>query len=55
MKIFEKITDLPSLLKQCTEEEYNKMQPHIEENFDLAKNYILAEDYIYKKYNNFLL
>ena len=54
MKIFEHITDLPSLLKQCTAEEYNKMLPHIEENFELAKNYILAEDYIYSNYNKFL-
>ena len=49
MRLFKKITDLPALLKGCTEEEYNKMLPHIEENFELAKNYILAEDYIYNK------
>ena len=48
MKIFEKITDLPKLLKQCTEEGYKEMLPYIKENFELAKNYILAEDYIYK-------
>jgi len=48
MKIFQKLTDLPSLLKECTVEEYDRMLPHIEQNFKLAKKYILAEDYIYK-------
>jgi len=54
MKIFEKLTDLPALLKECTEEQYIKMLPHIKENFELAKKYILAEDYIYSNYNKIL-
>ena len=48
MKIFEKLADLPSLLKECTKKEYLKMMPYIEGNLELAKNYILAEDNIYK-------
>jgi len=48
MQIFEKLIDLPPLLKECTEEKYNKTLPYIKENFELAKKYILAEDYIYK-------
>ena len=48
MKIFQKLTDLPKLLKECTAEEYSRMLPFIKINFEKAKNYILAEDYIYK-------
>ena len=48
MKIFQKLTDLPPLLKECTVEEYDRMLPFIKINFKKAKNYILAEDYIYK-------
>ena len=33
---------------EVTEEGYKEMLPYIKENFELAKNYILAEDYIYK-------
>ena len=51
MIIFNDITQLKEKLKQCTEEFYKDNISVIQENYELAKKYTLAEDWIY---NNIL-
>ena len=46
MIIFNKLSELPALLKQCTAEFYNSKINIIEENYKLAEKYRLAEDRI---------
>ena len=43
MLIFDDITELPELLKQCTSEYYESKVEILKSNFELAKNYRLAE------------
>jgi hypothetical protein len=45
--IFNDLHDLKDKLKNCTPEYYNSKIKAIAENFELAKKYILAEDWIY--------
>lgn len=47
MIIFNDILELKQKLKQCTVDFYNKNLSAIHENFELAKQYTLAEDWIY--------
>jgi len=47
MIIFNDLIELKEKLKQCTEEYYVSIAPIIKENFELAKKYTLAEDWIY--------
>jgi Glycosyltransferase family 10 (fucosyltransferase) C-term len=49
--IFNDMYDLKDKLKTCTPDFYNSKKAAIEENFKLAQNYILSEDWIY---NNIL-
>jgi len=49
--IFNDLYDLKEKLKLCTPEYYDSKKAVIKENFDLAQNYILSEDWIY---NNIL-
>lgn len=46
MVIFETLEELPALLKECTEENYQKMLPAIQDNFERAEKFILAEDWM---------
>lgn len=46
MLIFDDITELPELLKQCTPEYYESKLDILKSNFELAKNYRLAEESI---------
>ena len=46
MICFEKLEDLPELLKTCNEENYHKMMPAIQDNFERSAKYILAEDWM---------
>jgi hypothetical protein len=43
MLIFDNISELPELLKQCTSEYYESKVEILKSNFELAKNYRLAE------------
>lgn len=47
MVIFSDLSELKEKLKQCTSEFYKKNTVAIRENFNLAKKYTLAEDWIY--------
>jgi hypothetical protein len=46
--IFNDLTDLKEKLKLCTPEYYESKLPIIKENFERAKNHLLAEDWIYE-------
>ena len=47
MIIFNDLLELKTKLKQCTVEFYQENISAIKENFKLAKQYTLAEDWIY--------
>ena len=49
MIIFDKIEDLDEIINNLTFDKYNNMKAAIQENFEKAKEYLIAEDYIYKK------
>jgi len=49
--IFDNLNDLSLIIENLTEEKYNEMKPYIEANFIKAKEYMLPDDYIYKKLN----
>lgn len=46
--IFDTLSELKEKLKDCTERYYQSKLPAIEENFQIARNYLLAEDWMYK-------
>jgi hypothetical protein len=48
-------TDIKSILKQCTPEEYQRRLPAIMDNYERAKQYVSPWDYIYEKYLKELL
>ena len=50
MIIFNNIEELSNILNNLSIEKYNDMKDAIQENFEKAKEYIIAEDYIYKNY-----
>jgi len=50
MIIFDNVEDLDKIIKDLSFEKYNSMKDAIQENFEKAKEYIIAEDYIYKNY-----
>lgn len=50
MIIFDDINDLTEIIKNLSFDKYKKMKAAIQENFEKAKEYLIAEDYIYKKY-----
>jgi hypothetical protein len=45
--MFDNLLDLKQKLKLCTPDYYERKMPAIKENFELAKKYLLAEDWIY--------
>lgn len=47
-----KMEDFENVLHELTEDKYIKMLPYIEENFQLAKKYLIAEDYIWENFLN---
>ena len=47
MIIFNDLLDLKEKLKLCTEKFYNEKLNVIRDNFETAKKYTLAEDWIY--------
>lgn len=50
MIIFDTISDLEKILKEISIDKYIKMKSAIDDNFERAKEYLIAEDYIYKNY-----
>ena len=50
MIIFDNVEDLDKILKDLSFEKYNSMKDAIQENFEKAKEFLIAEDYIYKNY-----
>jgi hypothetical protein len=52
---FNKLGDLPKLLESCTEEFYTKNLSAIKENFEIAKQYCIPEDYMWNHYFKNLL
>ena len=53
MIIFNDIEDLLLKLNSVSLEQYNNMLPAINENFEKAKEFLIAEDWIYKNTNIF--
>ena len=50
MIIFNNIEELSNILNNLSIEKYNSMKGAIQENFEKAKEFLIAEDYIYKNY-----
>ena len=45
--IFIQVLD-PSIQLELSENVYNDMIPHIKENFELSKKYLMSEDYMWE-------
>lgn len=52
MIIFNDVNELSSILSELTFEKYNLMRDAIKDNFERAKEFLIAEDFIYKNYLN---
>ena len=52
MIIFNELSEVTDIINNLSFEKYNSMKSAIEENFEKAKEYLIAEDYIYKNYIN---
>lgn len=52
---FNNIDELPHILEKCTEEFYLKTLPVIKENFEIAKEYCIPEDYLWNNHFKNLL
>ena len=50
MIIFDDIKELKNILDGISLEQYIMMKDAIEDNFERAKEYLIAEDFIYKNY-----
>lgn len=50
MIIFDDVKELEEIIKNLSFDKYNDMKDAIEDNFEKAKEYLIAEDYIYKNY-----
>ena len=50
MIIFNDISELSQILNNLSIEKYTEMKSAIEDNFERAKEYLIAEDFIYKNY-----
>jgi len=50
MIIFNSIDDLAKILDELSFDKYEQMKDAIEKNFEAAKEYLIAEDFIYKNY-----
>ena len=49
MYIFDNINELKNIIDNLTESDYNSKLKYINENYGLAKKYIIADDIIYEK------
>ena len=47
---FNNIEEVENIIKTCTEEFYQKKSEAIKENFELAKQYVIPEDYMWNYY-----
>ncbi len=54
MLIVDTMEDIGAALTNATPEVYESMLPAIRENFELSKEYYLAEDYLHSHYNDLL-
>lgn len=52
MIIFENMSDLSYIMENISLDKYNAMKDAIQDNFEKAKEYLIAEDFIYKNYLN---
>lgn len=50
MIIFNRFQELNTILKELSMEKYDKMKDAIQDNFERSKEYLIAEDFIYKNY-----
>jgi len=50
MIIFDNVTELSEIVENLSLKKYESMKDAIIENFEKAKEYLIAEDYIYKNY-----
>jgi len=48
MILFNEVNELETILKNLNKDLYNKMLPYAHENFKIAQEYILSEDWMYK-------
>lgn len=48
--IIESLEDFGKIKNDITENKYINLKPYIKKNFELAKEYLIAEDYIWKNY-----
>lgn len=48
MIIFKDIAEMGDILNSLNEDLYNEMLPYAKENFEIAKQYVLAEDWMYE-------
>ena len=46
--LFNDINELDNILPSLNIDLYNSMKPYTEENFKLAHEYVLSEDWLYK-------
>jgi len=51
---FNNINELPAVLETCTEQFFNNNQESIQENFELAKQYLIPEDYMWHYFKHYL-
>jgi hypothetical protein len=50
MITFDNVNDLVDIIEGLSFEKYNYMKDAIKDNFEKAKEFLIAEDYIYKNY-----
>jgi len=50
MIIFDTIDEIKEMIEDLTQEKYESMKPHIEDNFERSKEFLMSEDYFWKKY-----
>ena len=48
MVIFKEVSEVQDILKEIGSKMYNGMLPYIKENFKIAHQYILSEDWMYE-------
>ena len=50
MIIMNDIDDFPKIYNDLTEKRYMDMLPYAKDNFKIAKQYVLSEDWMYEMY-----
>lgn len=48
MILFNEVNEIENILKDLNKDLYNKMLPYVRENFKIAQEYILSEDWMYE-------